>query len=120
MVRGRLLAQRRCHRRERQDRRSRRNPSEKRQCGPATSIFCYLLYLVELVHLAKTKVPRIQQNQHVLPALHQLVAVFKIGAGDVEGDVEDAAVQVQVELEVPALSAEEKSPTRGENSSQAP
>ena len=78
-------------------------------------------YLVEFVHLAKTKVPRIQQSQHVLPALHQLlVVVVKIGAGEVDGDVEDGAVQVQVELEVPALSTKKESPTRGENSSQAP
>ena len=69
-------------------------------------------YLVELVHLAKTKVPRIQQSQHVRPALHQLlVVVVKIGAGEVDSDVEDATVQVQVELEVPALPTEEETTT---------
>ena len=71
-----------------------------------------VLYLVELIYLAKTKVPRIQQSQHVLPALHQLlIVVVKIGAGEVDSDVEDAAVQVQVELEVPALPTEEETTT---------
>ena len=97
-------------------RRSHQIRSQRKLCSPASSIYILSHLSVsqtenpfDILHLNEAKVSGIESSQRFFVLL-LLPAVGGV-AGEVDGKVEVGAVEVEVDLEVSAVPAEEKLPT---------